>query len=173
MNIVKLHNLRTKDYLDLKDLILSPHFPWYVSNAHNTDDFKFFSHIFVKRPGEGTLFPVSQSSHANLVNTVLGQILYLNDIDISCLYRSNANLVPPSLEVKRTTEHVDHEFPHNNLLIYLTDSGGKTIVGNESYDPKEDDVIMFGGHSHCIETSHKKNRVVIVATFGTKKGEIV
>ena len=173
MNIVKLHNLRTKDYLDLKDLILSPHFPWYVSNAHNTDDFKFFSHIFVKRPGEGTLFPVSQSSHANLVNTVLGQILYLNDIDISCLYRSNANLVPPSLEVKRTTEHVDHEFPHNNLLIYLTDSGGKTIVANESYDPKEHDVIMFGVHPHCIETSHKKNRVVIVATFGTKKGEIV
>ena len=171
MNIVKLHNLRTKDYLDLKDLILSPHFPWYVSNAHNTDDFKFFSHIFVKRPGEGTLFPVSQSSHANLVNTVLGQILYLNDIDISCLYRSNANLVPPSLEVKRTTEHVDHEFPHNNLLIYLTDSGGKTFVETEQdsgsyeyHDPKEDDVLLFAGR-HYNETPAAKRRVIIVATF--------
>ena len=66
-------------------------------------------------------------------------------------------------------EHVDHDFPHKNLLIYLTDAGGKTIVGNESHDPKEDDIIMFPGLMHCIETSHTKDRVVLVVTFGTKK----
>ena len=93
----------------------------------------------------------------------------MNNMEISCLYRANANLLPPPssfLKSKRTMEHVDHNFPHKNLLIYLTNAGGRTIVGNEAHDPKEDDIVMFPGFMHCVETSHTKNRVVLVATFG-------
>ena len=180
MNITKLYNNKTLEYEQLKEVIFSSNFSWHTCIHHNSssnseDYLRHFSHIFVRRPGQTTLYPESGSSYTPLLDKVLSQIFSLNNIDVSCLYRSAANLMPPVLnsssflESKRTAEHVDHDFPHNNLLIYLTDAGGKTIVGNESHDPREDDIIMFPGCMHYIETSHTKDRVVIVATFGTKK----
>ena len=184
MNIIKLYNNKTFEYEKLKEIIFSHNFPWHTCSAHNSPlnsledseyDFRYFSHKFLGRPGEGTLYPETCSTHTPLVDVVLTQIFSLNNIDVSCLYRASANLIPPIsdsasfLKSKRTMEHVDHDFPHNNLLIYLTDAGGKTIVGNESYNPKEDDIIIFPGCMHCIETSHTRDRVVLVVTFGTKK----
>ena len=178
MKITKLRNTKTFEYEKLKELIFSSEFAWQICSAHNKDskvlknssfDFRYFSHMFLKSPGQGVLYPESTSPLTSLLNIVLSQIFSLNDIDVSCLYRSNANLLPPFLKSKRTLNHVDHDFPHHNLLIYLTDAGGKTIVGDESHDPKEDDIIMFPGSGHCIETSHTKDRVVIVSTFGIKK----
>tara|TARA_R100001443_G_scaffold60061_1_gene70424 strand:- start:42 stop:581 length:540 start_codon:yes stop_codon:yes gene_type:complete len=179
MNIIKLNNNKTPQYEKLKDLVLSPIFPWFNAPSHGENpesSFRYFSHIFLSRPNQGSpLYSESKSQYTPLVNDVLTEIFFMNNMEmnISCLYRANANLLPPVpssfLKSKRTMEHVDHDFPHNNLLIYLTDAGGKTIVGNESHDPKEDDIIMFPGLMHCIETSHTKDRVVLVVTFGTKK----
>ena len=78
---------------------------------------------------------------------------------------------------KYTRPHVDHKFPHTNMLIYLTDAGGKTIVEDISkreestfslslaHDPKEDDVVTFGGQYHCHELPKEKPRLVIVTTY--------
>jgi|TARA_B100001996_G_scaffold119834_1_gene90695 hypothetical protein len=170
--IKKLQNPKTCNYIDLKNIIFSLNFPWFIRDAHpwlpddHKDALKFFSHNFLERPDCGhQLYPESCSDHTSLVGIVLKEIFNENNIDVSCIYRMNVNLLTPILPVQRTKEHVDHTFPHNNILIYLTDAGGRTIIDNESYDPNEDDIIIFPGCMHCIETSHTKNRVVLVATF--------
>ena len=63
------------------------------------------------------------------------------------MYRANANMTIPSETGKSLIgpPHTDHECPHKNLLIYLTDgNGGPTIAGDEKYFGQEDEVILFG-----------------------------
>ena len=170
MTLKKLHNPKTCNYIDLKNIIFGSNFPWYRGNAQK-DTPPYFSHTFLQRTDCGDqLYPETCSNHTPLVGNVLKEIFYANNIDAFCLYRMNLNLLPPIFPVQRTNEHIDHEFPHSNILIYLTNAGGITIVGNEVHDPKEDDIIMFPGCMHCVETSHTKDRVVLVVTFGAKNG---
>ena len=172
--IEKLHNPKTRNYIDLKNIIFDSNFPWFIGNAQPGDAknvLSYFSHTFLQRTDGGNqLYPETCSNHTPLVGNVFKEIFYANNIDAFCIYRMNVNLLPPIFPVQRTKEHVDHEFPHSNILIYLTNAGGRTIVGNEAHDPKEDDIIMFPGCMHCVETSHNKDRVALVVTFGTKNG---
>ena len=82
--------------------------------------------------------------------------------------RLSVNAVHPFANVLNSIPHVDHPFDHENALIYLTDAGGCTIVGDESFDPKEDDVITFSSKNdqfHYHQTPENHRRVVLVATF--------
>jgi|TARA_R100001443_G_scaffold2382_1_gene8063 hypothetical protein len=176
MKIKKLNNPKTPNYCHLKELLLGENIPWYVKEAHPNDlqnNFKFFSHCFLERPSYSKeIYPRAISKHTSLMGEVLKEIFQSNVINPSCVYRMNANFLPPVMSVKRTKVHVDHDFPHQNIIIYLTDSGGRTIVGNESHDPEEDDIVMFGGHHHCVETPVGKWRLSLVATFGVKEREV-
>ena len=56
-----------------------------------------------------------------------------------------------------------------NFLMYFTDAGGETFVQDgqysfESYDPQEDDCVIFDG-THYHETPKEKRRVVLVVTY--------
>ena len=60
--------------------------------------------------------------------------------------------------------HVDHSFPHRNIIMYLTDAGGDTVVNDEVYSPKEDGVIMFEGE-HYHHFPMKDARIDFVDTY--------
>ena len=60
--------------------------------------------------------------------------------------------------------HEDHTFPHKNVLVYLTDAGGETYVGDDVFYPEEDSVLLFQG-PHCHAMPKDKRRVVLVATY--------
>jgi len=67
----------------------------------------------------------------------------------------------------RVFPHLDHNrLPHKNMLVYLTDADGSTIVGDELHDPEEDDIIVFDSSvKHCHDAPKNKRRVVMVMTF--------
>lgn len=165
--ICELKNPNTVDYLNLKEYILSTSFQWAWDDAttHGENDFPFLSHCVVRRPMEtGYLYPVPESSLSPKFNYVIGQIIDYNNLDVNCILRINCNLTFPCGEGKKTPIHTDHPFPHKNLLIYLNDTDGDTICGDDAFSPKEDSIIMFEGeHYHYLPTQHK--RVIIVITF--------
>ena len=72
--------------------------------------------------------------------------------------------VHPRNGIQLSEPHLDHNFPHYNLLVYLTNSGGETFVENEVYSPKEDDVIIFTG-KHYMKRPSDDRRVVLIATI--------
>lgn len=173
-NLQQLKNPKTDLYLNLKNFILSDRFPWYWNpkSTHVKYDkskyvnVSFYSHMFLGRPEDSQFkFPQSNCEHTEGVSKVLLEILYFNNIKINCFLRINANCVHPSTKILKTVPHVDHLCDHNNLIVYLTDSGGKTIVGNESHNPKEDDAILFDGSNHYAETPEKERRIILIATF--------
>jgi len=167
--ITKLKNPKSRFYEEIKSIILSSDFSWryFSSTTHGLDSISFFSHDFLQRPEDlNNKYPRPNSNYCDFVCQVLLEILEYNQITINTFFRINANLVEPKKQIENTCEHVDHSFNHSNILVYLTGSGGKTIVGDSEYDPKEDDVIMFDGHiKHYHQTPIDERRVVIVSTF--------
>ena len=101
---------------------------------------------------------------------ILQDILKANRIKLNMIFRMHLNAVDPQPDGVRTGwPHTDHEYPHYNLLLYLTDAGGDTFIMQDdykydNYTPNEDDCVIFEG-VHFHETPKEKRRVVFVCTY--------
>ena len=178
--ITQLENPKTDSYYKLKEIVLAGYFPWFWMETTvppiltDTPDRvqksgSFFSHTFLRRPCENTgiRYPNSNSNFINTFSQFIEDLIKpdVNDIDIKCIYRMNANLTLPLKGSSTSPIHVDHEYPHKNMLIYLTDAGGETVCNGESHDPKEDDIIIFGGEDHFHYYPQEKRRITLVMTY--------
>ena len=169
--MIQLKNPKTEKYNKFKTFVLSQNFPWfYYESSVIGKPQPFFSHGFLIRPNDhlhtgGKKYPISNSVHVDHMEEVFQEIADFNNIGVNCIYRMNANVTEPLKNVERSSSHVDHYFHHENMLIYLTDAGGKTVVGNDSHNPREDDIIIFGGEPHFHYYPREKRRVVLVATY--------
>lgn len=173
-----LKNPKTNLYFEVKNTVLSINFRWFWNSGsiykidHEKDNSKdngnisFYSHILLDRP-EKTESRVSlcTSEHTEPISRCIAEILRYNNVQLNAFLRINANAVHPFKKIINTTSHIDHQFDHKNIILYLTDAGGSTTVGKNIYNPKEDDVITFGGEYHHFQTPKDQRRVVIVATF--------
>ncbi len=160
----RLRNPFSPEYAELKSLVLGSDFAWFY-DKNEKDNFHFYSHVFLDRP-EFKKYSIPKSPYLDLFSTVLEQIFDYNNLSVSLVYRMNANAVDPQPNAPQSTiSHVDHEFPHENLLIYLTDAGGPTVADSKAREPMEDDIVIFKGyhHHHLPKT---QRRVVLVATYG-------
>lgn len=183
--IKTLKNPKTNLYIDYKNYINSPKLSYYYyqtstipkygnewfskdkSKEHNYTNVPFYSHRIIERPdGESNArVPKITSDLFESSLEICGQILDFNNINYTYFLRMNINIVHPQETVVRSIPHKDHEVEHKNLIIYFTDSGGKTFVGDDFHDPKEDDIIIFDGVEHFMETPKEKRRIILVATF--------
>lgn len=183
INVLK--NPKTNFYNDFKDYVLGPKIQYYYygSSTHPDDsrnwllskeslksehvDVPYYSHIIVERPDGQANNKIPKITSELFKNTlyICDQILNHNNIDYTYFLRMNINVVHPQKNVVKSIPHTDHNVPHKNLIIYFTDSGGKTFVGDEVHDPKEDDIVLFDGTEHFMETPELERRIILVATF--------
>ena len=160
--IKQLKNPLTDTYKEFKRLITTdPAFPWYwqektVTGEHITSDFMknmfrrghksrgYYTHGFLVRPTHRHWYPKGNSIHIDLAHQVALEFFGFNNIKMKSIYRMSANCEHSTEENLPDFYHVDHSFPHQNMLVYLNDTeGGETLVDKERYAGKEDDVIMF------------------------------
>lgn len=163
-------------YLQVKETVLGPDFPWHWHEKAYLDDevtedtcnFGFLSHVILERPGHSFLCPKINSEYFDMCHELFLQICNNNDIHPQVLYRINANftfLDDPLSCNKYGPPHTDHNFPHKNMLVYLTSiKSGLTRIGDQHYMGLEDEAMMFEGiHQHMLPMSGR--RVVLVYTF--------
>jgi len=173
--ISEFSNPKTQEYLKFKKEVLDCYFPWCWTadsvqdendNPHK-NPIPVFTHTIVKRPldpPDYNLYPKQTSAYVNIANSILQQIFLYNKINVECVFRIGVNLTIPVIGSEKTLPHVDHDFPHKNLLIYLNGGDGDTVCGGESFSPKEDAIIVFEGeHYHYLPS--KSRRVVLICTF--------
>lgn len=187
-----LKNPKSERYLALKKSILSDETPWrYVNQTIDprllenkndavcdfvdTDeyvDFSFLAYGVLRTPciPDNIYFPCITSERILDYIEVLDEIFKENEIHVNSILRINVNCTT-FLSEKYSLPHVDHHFPHSNLLIYLTDfTEGEIKVYKNSewniYKPQQDDIIMFSG-LHCHRPPQKigERRICIVVTF--------
>lgn len=174
MTVKKLINPLTENYKKFKEVVNDLEFPWqwipgsvnYSKQDEGYVNKGYYTHAFLLRPESGDmLFPKQHSQHLMGVHHVMMEILLSNNIRPATFYRMSVNCDHPHESDLPNVPHVDHEFPHDNLLIYLSDpKGGYTMVEDEKYFGKEDDAILFSG-KHCNASPKTGRRVVSVTTF--------
>lgn len=176
--ITKLQNPKSRLYYDVKDLFTGGMVRWHhnlsagkdnppVCQEKGHDFMPYLSHPLLIRP-EMYGFSMQASDYLPMVVNLLMEILTLNNkVPVRCFHRINVNLTFPTESGLPSETHKDHEFEHENMLIYLTDNGGSTVVENEIYEPREDDIICFPGLNHYMYPPKTGGRVIIVATYET------
>ena len=158
-----LENPITSNYLELKNYVLSSEFPWLYSFSTKMP---FYSHVFLDRP-ENAKFSNPQSEFLGLNLKVLDEIIQHNNLfDRYFFLRSNANCVHADSGEQFSEPHIDHRFPHFNLLVYLTNEGdgGETIVEDEKFHPQANNIILFKGKHH-MKRPCVGRRVVLISTI--------
>ena len=163
MSIRVLENYKTSEYKQFKKLVMSDTFPWHYQDS--ATGMPFYCHGLLGRPEDGGYSNVC-SQHAEFGMFVVKQILQHNNINFKFFLRSSLNCVHPDNDVQLSQPHIDHDFPHINIIIYLTDTGGKTYCEEEFHDPKEDDVILMIGE-HWMERPKVGRRIISVNTLYT------
>lgn len=183
MKILEIN--QTDEYLYLKGQVLSswmpwcyqptPHGPietWFPEDVEKYNGGSYFSHCVLRSPGAGgmdNLYPQNNSEYLDLSNKVIRQIIGNNDVEMNSIIRINFNMTFPSRRKQPDRPHVDHQFPHNNMLVYFTATGGRTVVeekdGDVEYTPVEDTGIAFGGDTHYHYFPETGRRVVMVVTY--------
>jgi hypothetical protein len=169
--MIQLKNPKTEKYNKFKTFVLSKNFPWfYYESSVKGKPNPFFSHGFLIRPNDylhtgGKKYPITNSVYVDHMEEVFQEIADFNGIEVNCIYRMNANVTEPLKNVERSSIHCDHPFPHNNMLIYLTDTDGATVCGDDVHNPQEDDIITFDGKNHFHYYPREKRRVVLVVTY--------
>jgi hypothetical protein len=172
MAIKKLKNPLTEEYFALKQNIFSSEFPWYI-HPNTAGEYKkdIFMHGVVKRPKREFNVPLITSRHFDLINRVLIQIFEHNNLDVNVVLRIVINLSINYGGGPACDPHYDHRFPHKNLLIYLNDSSGATVVidsetnKEEYFHPQEDAIVTFEGEHYHYQPNVGEKRVVLVATY--------
>ena len=172
--IQELKNPLTDDYKKFKKIVLSPEFHWNnipkTTEQSEKNDLNLFTHVLISRPEKQYFYPMPVSTYTDMAAFIVSQILDYNNVTPSCYYRMCVNYVTSKTGISE--KHVDHNFSHKNLLIYLNKfSDGETIVYDKNnkkfvYQPKENSVIIFDGkNKHCHKSSSDGKRIVLVATF--------
>lgn len=175
----------TEHYETMKKELLSSWFPWcFIETPHgplsswHPDDIEkyngdpYFSHCLLMAPGAGGveyLYSTVNSEYADLVNRIILDTVRHNKLVMNQIVRINFNMTFPSKRNLPDKPHTDHQFPHNNMLFYFTENGGKTVIQEESgdveYTPVEDTGIVFGGDMHYHWYPETGRRVVMVVTY--------
>jgi hypothetical protein len=130
------------------------------------ENFGFWGYSILRQTEDSSLLPRISPEFYGIFDTVLNEIFVFNNITVQYVFRVNLNITTPTEKNLPCYPHVDHDFPHKNLLIYLNDSDGDTVEEstNSRFTPKEDDVIVFSGsHYHHPPTSGR--RIVIICTY--------
>ena len=184
--IKELKNPCTAEYLKLKKLFKGFNFPWFYNETttpgpkgrvYQGEDYPFYSHTIMERPNKNPGFekPYSKitSDYFDPVFLMLQQIFSYNKLDVEVIYRINLNVtfaVPT--EVQKSNYHVDLEFPHQNIIIYMNKfEGGELYIKDDTEEinvtPQEDDVILFDGDlQHCAAPPvGMERRIIMVVNF--------
>ena len=169
-----IHNPKTPQYFQIKEWVCGGWIPWYwedgttldrpdglLENGH--ENFGFSCHTLLSRPGEKP-YSVESSPYLDKVYPIFSEIFEANNLNVNVIYRIGINCVHPTDRNLPCIEHIDHNFPHKNLLIYMSNTDGDTVVEGERHSPVEDEIIIFEGkHYHHPPTFGR--RIAMVATF--------
>jgi hypothetical protein len=189
--ITILKNPKTEKYYELKEKVLSRTFFWQYAFDTNFDveylefyeDLPYYGHTIIQRPSPEHPFPTILDSDWKQSVDVFNEIMVHNGLSYKTLYRLNFNSTF-YVHDKMSPPHVDHDYPHQSLIVYLSKfNRGKTYVFKKkwpesefnvkptdikhSFKGEEDDIIMFDGlHYHCMENpALNERRIVMIATF--------
>jgi hypothetical protein len=174
MDLIENKNFLTDEELEEIKVLETGKFPWYFETSGYTNiDNPFFSHNIITRYPKNE-FPVINSDYYGFYNNIFGRFCENNDIKYKRILRMNLNFSYHFDSEYYSKPHVDHDFPHKILLMYLNESSGNTVLFNDDklsiqkeISPELGKVVSFDGMTYhgvrpCKINTH---RIVCVVTY--------
>tara|TARA_B100001063_G_C16685834_1_gene514285 strand:- start:621 stop:1148 length:528 start_codon:yes stop_codon:yes gene_type:complete len=174
MNLIEDKNFLKKESVKfIETIILGNNFPFFLNkNAVVKDNNSFMSHVVLKR--------IEERKNKNEINSpyyynfikILNEFTKKNNINYKEVFRIAVNFSYNN-NSKCSPIHVDHEFPHKQLLVYLnTVKDAFTIIYNKSktkvlkkITPEKYKGVCFDSFPHVGFFPKEGERIVIVYTF--------
>lgn len=161
----------------IRDYVLKGQIPFFLaSSTVGTDKNYFLSHSILKRPEERTEGETFTSVFSEQFMDIFYKFIHKNNILATEIMRCCINLTF-SVENNQCPIHVDHPFPHKQLIVYLNDCLDKdahTVVLKEdektilhSIEPEQFKGVCFDSSPHYGIFPKKGIRLIVVYTFKT------
>ena len=159
----KLHNPCIDAYKEIKKIIFQRTFNWHYADSGTGLD--YYIHVLLHRHEIMKVSYVEDHRLWNNVMYVVNNILEVNNFTKNYFYlRAAVNSVHSNIGIQKGEMHHDHYSAHQNIILYLSNVGGRTFVEDEEFEPQEDDVLLFEG-LHCMERPKKGRRVAVICTI--------
>lgn len=154
--------LKKNQFQQLFTKIRNREINFYLSEnaVHEGDKGFHFCYEILDRNGE-------KNNEYSFFEMLLIYILEKNNLKLKNIYRIALNVTFYNGFIFEVPLHLDHQFPHKQLLLYLNNSTGDTIIPsiNKSITPKENKAIIFDGIEHKHFFPSNGIRMVCVFTF--------
>ena len=112
--------LEEKEFIKIKNIILSADFPWYYNNTVAEKDSKdgfyfthnFFCNCFVGSDKYTLLYPI------------------FNKLNLKSIIRAKGNFYPRTEKIEEHDTHTDYKFKHKGFILYINTNNGFTRLKN-------------------------------------------
>lgn len=164
-------NKNNKEFVD--HVVLGNSFPFYPRTKilHGSKDYNgFFEHIILN-PGDNKM----NSQHHPFFESILRSFAEKHKLKYKLLFRAAVNLTYNNGIKDRSPIHVDHSFPHRQLIVYLNDpqdKEAKTFILDKKkkkvlkeITPKQYRGVCFPSFPHYHLMPKFGERIVFVITF--------
>ena len=141
MNYEIVDNFLEKKYFkEIKDIITSTNFKWSCSNVVNRklDDYSSAitsSYYFAENIYDEHSFAFN--NHYPIFRDLL------NNIKCKSLMRIKANLYPSTKTVEYHNNHIDYDFSHKGMLIFLNTNDGYTVLDEKIFVESIENRVLF------------------------------
>ena len=173
MYYVESENFLSKRNLDfIENTILSNNFPYkYRTQCVPGDGNTFLVHNALERP-EKRKSKAIMSDHFEEIGQILQSFCRNNNIQLNEILRAAINFTYNNGSQK-SPAHVDHDYPHKQLIVYLNDCDKKahTVILDEKgkilkrIQPKKYKGVCFESLPHYAVFPKKGHRIIGVFTF--------
>lgn len=157
----------------INNVVLGNEIPWYYSgDSVYGDGINYYSHVLIHRKEQNNN-KINNSPLTNFFVEILTQILNENQIIIKEILRASLNATFYNNRNEGTV-HLDHEFVHNNFIMYLDNiENSGTVIYKDTEktkkyvsQSKKFNYIIFPGLYHAqLFPPPGERRTVFVATF--------
>lgn len=129
--------LSKKDFKDIKDFILNPHFSWNLTPVVTNEKENlpipasyYFTHEFWS------------GFHTEQETQIFAPLL--NKLECKALMRVKGNLYPSTRQIVHHDNHIDYEFPHRGAIFYINTNNGLTILEDKiEVESIENRLLLF------------------------------
>lgn len=161
----------------LNETVMGDNFPYFFQTGSTIDDnYEMLSHTILRRPEERNINEKFNSSFSDNFIKIFSEFIEKNNLKQKYpnieLLRMSVNLTFNN-GTKHCPIHIDHNYPHFQLIVYLNDADNKskTVILNEKNKvikkiiPKKFKGILFDNKKHYHFYPTKGIRSIIVYTF--------
>jgi hypothetical protein len=172
--IIEDKNFLSKDNIDfIESYIFSNNFPLYMQNSSvKNDNIKSMTHIVLPRIEERNNYNETHPFYENFVS-ILSNFCSKNKINYNELLRIAVNFTYNNGISDISPIHIDHNFEHNQLLLYLNkplDKNCKTVLLDDNNNvvkeiyPEKFKGLFFKKMPHYMVFPKMGERYILVFT---------